>query len=215
MKNIIIFAAHIDDVEFGMGGTCAVLAANYRITLCVFCKGNRPGFEYVQKSREEAMASNIIDLKIAKYLQLNYSDLSLDRVPFIELSSYTTNLVQNIAPEIVFTHYSHDINIDHRIVSQATRIACRPRESCSVKELYEYSIPGSTEWAHSGVEYNTYFDISAHSETKYNCVSRYVTEVKSTIDPLNVEYIKYRDLYYGGLSGYRVSEPFVNIYSKK
>jgi LmbE family N-acetylglucosaminyl deacetylase len=215
MKRVLIFAAHLDDVEFGMGGTCAALSRSHQITLCVFCRGNRPGFEYVQKSRENAMAANIDDLRISEYLQLNYSDLSLDTIPFIELSSYATSLVQKTAPEIVFTHYSSDIHVDHRVVSNVTRVACRPREGCSVKELYEYSIPGSTEWARSGIEYNTYFDISEVSQIKYSCISRYETEVKSEIDPLNLEYIKYRDLYYGGLSGYKIAEPFLNIYSKK
>jgi LmbE family N-acetylglucosaminyl deacetylase len=215
MKRAIIFAAHLDDVEFGMGGTCAMLSRDHRITLCVFCRGDRPGSKQVQQAREEAMNTNINDLCIDEYLQLGYSDMSLDTVSFLELSSYATSLMQKIAPEIVFTHYSQDVHIDHRIVSQATRVACRPRESCSVRELYEYSIPGSTEWSRSGVEYNTYFDISKYSQTKYDCIARYETEVKSEIDPLNLEYIKHRDLYYGGLCGYRVAEPFLNIYTKK
>jgi LmbE family N-acetylglucosaminyl deacetylase len=215
MKRVLIFAAHLDDVEFGMGGTCSLLSRDHRITLCVFCQGDRPGAEYVQQSRQEVMAANLNDLHIAEYLQLDYSDMSLDQVPFLELSSYATSLVQKISPEIVFTHYSQDIHSDHIIVSNATRVACRPRESCSVKELYEYSIPGSTEWSRSGVEYNTYFDTSEVSQTKYSCISRYKTEVKSEIDPLNLEYIKHRDLYYGGLCGYRVAEPFLNIYTKK
>jgi LmbE family N-acetylglucosaminyl deacetylase len=215
MKNVIIFSAHLDDAEFGMGGTVAKLSQDYSITLCVFCKGNRPGFEFVQSSRESAINQNIKNLNISEYIQLKYSDISLDTIPFIELSSYTTQLVNKISPQLVFTHYSQDINSDHRIVSHASRIACRPREGCSVKELYEYSIPGSTEWARSGIEYNTYFDISEVSQIKYSCISRYETEVKSEIDPLNLEYIKYRDLYYGGLSGYKIAEPFLNIYSKK
>jgi LmbE family N-acetylglucosaminyl deacetylase len=215
MKNVLIFAAHLDDVEFGMGGTCALLSRDHRITLCVFCRGDRPGSEHVQCSREDAMIANLNDLHIAEYIQLDYSDLSLDQVASIKLSLYTTSLVQKISPEIVFTHYSQDIHSDHRNVSNATRVACRPRESCSVKELYEYPIPGSTEWSRSGVEYNTYFDISECAQTKYDCISRYTTEVKSEIDPLNLEYIKHRDLYYGGLCGYKIAEPFLNIYTKK
>ena len=215
MKRVLIFAAHLDDVEFGMGGTTALLSRDHEITLCVFCRGDRPGSEYVQQSREDAMTANLNDLRIAEYLQLGYSDLSLDQIPFLELSSYATSLIQKTTPEKVFAHYSQDIHRDHQIVSNVTRVACRPRESCSVKELYEYPIPGSTEWSRSGVEYNTYFDISEVSKIKYSCISRYDTEVKSEIDPLNLEYIKYRDLYYGGLSGYRVAEPFLNIYSRK
>jgi LmbE family N-acetylglucosaminyl deacetylase len=215
MKNIVVIGAHLDDAEFGMGGTLAKLSNDYNITLCVFCKGNRPGSEYVQSSREDAIRNNITDLNISEYIQLDYSDISLDTIPFIEISSCITKLVDKISPYTVFTHYSQDIHTDHKIISNATRVACRPRESCSVHELYEYSIPGSTEWSFTDTKFNTFFDISNYTHIKYECISRYKTEVKTEIDPLNLEYVKHRDLYYGGLFGYRAAEPFINIFSKR
>jgi LmbE family N-acetylglucosaminyl deacetylase len=215
MKKILIFGAHLDDAEFGMGGTIAKLTDYAYVSLCVFCRGDRPGFEHVQNYRQQAIEENVKSLRIDNLIQYDYSDITLDSVPFIELSSTCTALVNDLTPDVVFTHYSNDINIDHRIVSDATRVACRPREGCSVKELYEYSIPGSTEWSHSSPNFNTFFDISEYLTVKYECVSRYSTELKSDIDPLNLDYIKHRDCYYGGLYGVRAAEPFINIYSRK
>jgi len=215
MKKILIFGAHLDDAELGMGGTIAKLTSRAYISVCIFCKGNRPGYEHVQESRQHAIKENIKSLKIDNFIQYDYSDISLDTVPFIELSSTCTNLVDDLKPDIVFTHYSNDINSDHKILSDAARIACRPREGCSVKELYEYSIPGSTEWSHTSPNFNTFFDITEYTDLKYECISRYSTELKTDIDPLNLEYIKHRDCYYGGLYGVHAAEPFINIYSRK
>jgi LmbE family N-acetylglucosaminyl deacetylase len=215
MRKILIFAAHPDDIEFGMGGTLAKLTQSYHITVCIFCKGNKPGREDVENDRLRAFNFNKKQLKINEVIQHSYSDVSLDTIPFIEISSLCKKIVDEVKPSIVFTQYSGDIHQDHRIVSQATRIACRPRESCSVHELYEYSIPGSTEWSFTDTKFNTFFDISNYTSIKYECISRYKTEVKTEIDPLNLEYIKHRDLYYGGLFGYRAAEPFINIFSKR
>ena len=215
MKKILIFGAHLDDAELGMGGTIAKLTDYAYVSLCVFCRGDRPGFEHVQNARQQAIEENVKSLRIDNLIQYDYSDITLDTVPFIELSSTCTALVNDLMPDVVFTHYSNDINVDHRIVSDATRVACRPREGCSVRELYEYSIPGSTEWSHSSPNFNTFFDISEYSTVKYECVSRYSTELKTDIDPLNLDYIKHRDCYYGSLYGVHAAEPFINIYSRK
>jgi LmbE family N-acetylglucosaminyl deacetylase len=215
MKRVVIFGAHLDDIEFGMGGTLAKLSSTYEIIACIFCKGNRPGAETVQVSRETAFQQNINDLGITHTIQLGYSDVSLDCVSSLELSRQASGIITKFNPDIVFTHYSSDIHCDHQMVSKAARIACRPREGCSVQEFYEYSIPGSTEWSHTSPNFNTFFDISEYTDLKYECISRYSTELKGGIDPLNLEYIKHRDCYYGGLYGVCAAEPFLNIYSRK
>lgn len=215
MKRALIFGAHLDDIEFGMGGTTAKLSKTHEIIACIFCKGNRPGAETVQVSRETAFQQNATDLGIMHTIQLGYSDVSLDVVSSLELTRQASAIITKFNPDVVFTHYSGDIHCDHRLVSSAIRVVCRPREGCSVRELYEYSIPGSTEWSQTSPSFNTFFDISEYTTLKYRCISRYSTELKSDIDPLNLEYIKHRDCYYGGLYGVSAAEPFINIYSRK
>ena len=63
MKKILIFGAHLDDAELGMGGTIAKLTSRAYISVCIFCKGNRPGYEHVQESRQHAIKENIKSLK--------------------------------------------------------------------------------------------------------------------------------------------------------
>lgn len=214
MKKVLIIAAHPDDAEFGMGGTLARLAETCEVTVCILCKGDHPGVAESQSSRENALKSNVKQLKIKQLFHNNFCDVSLDTVAFAKISTYLTGIIDEVQPDTVFTHYKNDIHIDHRIVSAATRVACRPRKGCSVTALYEYPVAGSTEWSFDGIVYNTFFSIQNYTMLKYTCIGRYKSEMKNVPDPLSIDSLKARDIHYGSLAGYAVAEPFVCIFNK-
>tara|TARA_R110000796_G_scaffold236514_1_gene355966 strand:+ start:262 stop:912 length:651 start_codon:yes stop_codon:yes gene_type:complete len=215
MKNILIIVAHPDDAEFGMGGTISKLSKSNNITLCVLCRGNRPGGKSdIEIIRKQTLHKNIKSLGISKLIHHVYDDVSLDRHSHLSITSYITSVVNQIQPDKVFTNYSNDVHIDHELTSKAVRVACRPRPNCTVTELYEFSIPGSGEWNFKGINYNTFFNIENYTKIKYECVDRYTTELQQSPDPLSSEYIRYRDLYYGGVSGYKQAEPFICIFKR-
>lgn len=214
MKNILIIAAHPDDAELGMGGTISKLSKNNNITLCILCKGNRLGSEYVEKKRIRALNKNIKTLDIKKLYINNFSDVSLDTIPHIEITKYLNNIIYKVKPEIVFTNYENDIHVDHQLVSKAVRVACRMRPDNTVKTLYEFSIPGSGEWNFKNINYNTFFDIQKYSKQKYKCIKKYKTEIQKYPDPLSIKKIKIRDEYYGGICGVKKAEPFICIFNK-
>jgi len=62
--------------------------------------------------------------------------------------------------------------------------------------------------------YNTFCNIEKNTKIKYNCIDKYTTELQPPPDPISSEYIKYRDLYYGSISGYKQAEPFICIFNK-
>ena len=215
MKKILIIVAHPDDAEFGMGGTISKLSKDNNITLCVLCRGNRPGSKSdTETLRKQTLDKNIKSLGISKLIHHVYDDVSLDIHSHLSITSYITSVVNKIQPDTVFTNYSGDIHIDHELLSKAVRVACRPRPNCSVTTLYEFSIPGSGEWNFKGIDYNTFFNIEKYTKIKYECVDGYKTELQQPPDPLSSEYIRYRDLYYGSVSGYKQSEPFICIFNR-
>ena len=214
MKNILIIASHIDDAELGMGGTIAKLSKNNNITLYILCKGNKPGKEYVKNSRKIALYKNIKTLGINKLILGNYNDVSLDTVPHIELTKNINKIINDVKPCTVFTNYENDIHIDHSTLSKAVKVSCRPKYNSTVKSLYEFSIPGSTEWSFKNNIFNTFINITEYADIKYKCISRYSTELNDLPDPLNIDFIQYRDYYYGSISGNQKAEPFKCIYKK-
>lgn len=215
MKNILIIVAHPDDAEFGMGGTISKLSKTNNITLCVLCRGNRPGVDSnIENERKKVLNKNIKSLGISKLIHHVYDDVNLDKHSHLSINKYISSIVSQIKPDIVYTNYSEDIHIDHQLVSKAVRVACRPRPNSSVNALYEFSIPGSGEWNFKGINYNTFHNIEENITVKYNCIDRYTTELQQSPDPLSSEYIKYRDLYYGSISGFRQAEPFICIFNR-
>jgi len=215
MGKILIIVAHPDDAEFGMGGTISKLSKDNNITLCVLCRGNRPGgLSNVENIRKRVLNENVKSLGISKLIHHVYDDVSLDKHSHQSIASYVSSVVTQIQPDIVYTNYSGDIHIDHQLVSKAVRVACRPRHNSYVKALYEFSIPGSGEWNFKGIDYNVFHNIEKNIKVKYNCVDKYTTELQQSPDPLSSEYIKYRDLYYGSISGYKQAEPFICIFNR-
>jgi len=213
-NNILIIAAHPDDAELGMGGTISKLSKNNNITLCILCKGNKPGKEFVEKERMKALNKNIKTLGIKKLYLNTFSDVSLDTIPHIKITSYLNNIIKKVKPQIVFTNHENDVHIDHSTLSKAVKVCCRPRHDSPVKALYEFPIPGSTEWSFKNTKYNTFIDITNHSNKKYKCIKRYKTEINKSPDPLNIDFIKYRDYYFGSISGNKKAEPFICVYRK-
>src|SRR5689334_22767204 len=53
--------------------------------------------------------------------------------------------IARIRPDTVYTHFSGDLNADHRAVSEAVRVACRAYAS-TVTRLLEFYTVSSTEW---------------------------------------------------------------------
>lgn len=213
-KTILIIAAHPDDVEFGMGGTVAKLSTTHHIEQLILCRGDHPGSEHVHKSRTNAMHSNATQLGIKKTYKLMFSDVKLDQVPFLEVVEVIDSYVQQIKPRIVYTNHGHDIHRDHCLVSEAVRVVTRPRKESSVDELYEFSIPGSTEWGSEQSIFNVYEDIAETFDIKMNCISRYYTESREYPDPTNIDKIKARDVYCGSLCGCNKAEAFKLIFKR-
>ena len=214
MNKCLIVSAHLDDFELGMGGTATILSTNnYEIYLIVLCKGDRPGNEAVQNVRREACIRNCDELGI-KPILYDYSDTRLDLVGQTELCNIITNHVRAIQPTIVYTHCSDDIHRDHQIISETCRVACRMRSDCTVRSLFEFPIPGSTDWGFGTNRFNVYKDISSVYNQKKKIISRYATEIKDSPDPLSLEMIESRDKYHGSICGVKYAEAFKLVYMR-
>lgn len=212
MSEILIVTAHLDDFELGMGGTALKMAASdNNVTVIVLCRGNRPGQENVSHPRMLACERNIKQLGF-DLIKYQFSDTTLDQIPQTELCNIIRSAIDHIKPEIVYTHYGHDIHKDHCIVSDTTHVACRMRINSPVKELYEFSIPGSTEWGLNVNGFNKFVDITHLSSEKMCLISRYSTELRPAPDPVSLDMIINRDSYHGSLCGYMKAEVFRTIY---
>ena len=149
-KKILVIGAHPDDETFGMGGTIAKhsLIGN-EIHVLILTDGSSAQYsnfqEMIEKKKLEAKkAMDILSVKNIQFGTL--PDMKLDTVPHIEINKIIEEKINDFEPDYIFTHHWGDLNKDHRCIFESTMVAARPINSPSIKKIYCYEIPSSTEW---------------------------------------------------------------------
>ena len=114
---ILCLGAHSDDIEIGCGGTILRLAEMYPRTDIRWVV-----FSARQKRREEAMHSATLYLKKATRRQVNICGFRDGFFPYEggEVKEYFEQLKIEFQPDLIFTHYRHDLHQDHRLICELT-----------------------------------------------------------------------------------------------
>ena len=93
------------------------------------------------EKRKAAFTSIIKDLNCQHHCY-SYDDLTLDRQNYLDVVGIIQREIDSFKPQRVFSTSEYDLHRDHQIVAEASKVACRPLQSCSVRELYQFKIPG-------------------------------------------------------------------------
>lgn len=200
MKTVFVVAAHPDDEILGVGGTVAKhVAAGDKVYAMILGEGQTSRGE-----RREDISQEVVDelhrntLESAKavgYEQVyfaNFPDNRFDRVDLLDIVKEVEKKIRELTPEIVYTHYSGDLNIDHQYTARAVLTATRPIGEYSVKEIYAFETLSSTEWnfdysAQTGFAPNVFVDITDYYEKKEAAMNCYVSELCEFPHPRSLE----------------------------
>lgn len=184
-KNILVVAAHTDDEALGCGGTIAKHVSQGDTVYAVFLADgvtSRPGAsENKQAARDTAACRAHEILGIKKSFMLGFPDNRMDSVPLLDIVQKLEQVVNEIQPQVVYTHHNGDLNIDHRITHQATLTACRPVPGSPIKEIYAFEVLSATEWNTPGFctfAPNVFVDITMQLATKMRALSAYELEMR-------------------------------------
>ena len=74
--------------------------------------------------KDAIKASKIIGVKDIEFL--DFPDNEMDKISNLEITKKIESKIAEFRPDLVFTHSQYDINIDHRIIYNATITATRP-----------------------------------------------------------------------------------------
>ena len=214
--NILVVGAHPDDELLGAGGTVARHVKNGdRVTLAILCEGITQRYddsrhEVVQhQSRVAAEILGVNNVVIG-----SLPDQRLDTLPISTVAQGIEEIVRDVEPEIVYTHFPADLNRDHRIAAEATMIATRPYAS-KVRELLAFETPSSTEWGAIGMspsfQPSVFVDITDTLETKLKAFAVYEAEVREPPHPRSLESLRSRASSWGSIVGVRSAEAFVPL----
>tara|TARA_A100001388_G_scaffold277120_1_gene266959 strand:- start:1455 stop:2144 length:690 start_codon:yes stop_codon:yes gene_type:complete len=215
-QNVLIIVAHTDDETLGMGGTiCRHIDEGDNVFAVSMTDGISSRKEYKKKA---AIDRNIASKKASSELGFNwikqesYPDNELDSISLIRVVRSIEEVKRKVNPKIIYTHSSADLNIDHRIVNQATLTAFRPKSNEEWIEIRAFEIPSSTDYGHKSITStfypNLYIDITKFFNMKIKALKNYEEEMLSTPNSRSFEGIQNLAKYRGNQVGLEYAESF-------
>jgi len=224
MNNILVVAAHPDDEVLGCGGTIVKhINQGDEIHVLILAEGvtSRDTKRYRSNNKEELSKLGIAAHKAHKILGtsslklLDYADNRMDSVDLLDIVKTVENEVKEKKPNIVYTHHHGDLNIDHRITHQAVLTACRPDPKQSVKKIYCFEVPSSTECQSPSVGTvfipNIFVDISDTLALKLDALRAYESEMRPWPYIRSIKAVEHLVRWRGASMGMEGAEAFVLI----
>ena len=136
-KAILVFGAHPDDLEIGMGGTIAKLSSKGYDVLPIIA--TLPNFVKAD-TKEGRRSESILSAKVMGCKPPIFLDLSPEEMVFgRKLVTMIDSIVSKYKPDSVFTQWYGDSHQDHQALTKSVISACRDQNNIF---MYETTIPG-------------------------------------------------------------------------
>jgi N-acetylglucosamine malate deacetylase 1 len=218
---VLAVVAHPDDEVLGVGGTLARHAREgERVEVLILAdgetarggsaKGKGAKAKIAARQGAARMAAKALGIRPPRFS--DFPDNRLDSLDLIDVVKRIELVMAEIKPAIVYTHYAHDLNIDHRIVHQAVVTACRPMPGSSVQAIYAFETPSSTEWAapSSLPQFAPvrFVNIEQALPAKRAALKAYANEMREFPHPRSLEAIEALGRWRGATAGFRAAEAF-------
>lgn len=186
---ILVIGAHPDDEVLGVGGTiCKHVSDGDDVYVCIVTKAYEPQWskEYIEKKiQEQKQVDNLLNIK--KRFNLDFPTVKLNTLPHGELNKMVTNVVRDVNPDVVYTHFEGDLNYDHSLIYRSTLVATRPPNKI---KLFSYEVLSETEWGIKLLKPNIWVDIKEFLNKKIEVFQKYKSEIKDFPHPRSIEGIK-------------------------
>ncbi|MBI5139834.1 MAG: PIG-L family deacetylase [Candidatus Vogelbacteria bacterium] len=194
-KTVLVIVAHPDDEVLGCGGAIVKhIRQGDKVFLIALADGvsSRKGYKFREKRiRSEEFEKSAGILGISKTFYFGFKDQCLGSIPLLKIIKQIEKVKCEIHPDIVYTHYRNDLNVDHRITFNAVLTACRPLKGSTVNSIFAFEVLSSTEWNYPNYfSPNVYVDISKVIDVKIKAMQAYQSEIRSWPHPRSLETIK-------------------------
>jgi LmbE family N-acetylglucosaminyl deacetylase len=214
-SRILIVAAHPDDEILGCGGTVARMVKEgckaYTLILgggVASREGVKDKAAQIARLKKQAMAANKI-IGVSESYFFDFPDNKFDTAPLLDIVKAVEKIKNRVQPDIVFTHYMRDLNIDHRVAFQAAITATRPCPGEKVREIYSFAVPSSTEWNYPMSFFpEAFFDVGDTMNLKLKAMAEYKGELEDFPHPRSLEGVRLNAQYWGSQVGLSHAEVF-------
>lgn len=139
-------------------------------------------YDYIlNKKNEQKKIDNI--LKATRF-NLDFPSVKLNTIPHGKLNKKIMDIVDEVKPDIIYTHWEHDINLDHNIIFKSCMVATRPPRNIN---LFCFETVSESEWNTVSFSPNMWIDISDTIIEKLDLFSLYESEVKPNPHPRSLK----------------------------
>lgn len=181
-KKIVIISPHPDDETLGAGGLISRFSKEGAEVSILIVSGHLPPLydaKYFETSLGESKkAFDIMGVKKSIFLKIPATMVHLTEVS--KLNKMISDFIKEINPEVVIVPFP-DRHIDHRVIFDASLVACRPTYKESPKTVLAYETLSETHWNAPGIEPafipELFVDISDYIQLKKEALSCYSSQI--------------------------------------
>lgn len=142
-----------------------------------------------------------------------FPDNRMDSCDCLDVVKRVECFLQRFSPDVVYTHHSGDMNLDHSITQRAVVTALRPTPGQCFSTLLQFEVPSSTEWGavatSSPFVPNWFEDISDFLVVKQAALELYESEMRGFPHPRSFENVEALAKFRGATVGVAAAEAFV------
>jgi LmbE family N-acetylglucosaminyl deacetylase len=218
-KRVLICVAHSDDETIGCGGVISHHVKNNDKVFCIHMTDGigarhskiKDSLVY-QRKKNSLLASKILGFKWLLDYCGNFPDNGMDKAKLLDVVKMIEGAKKKIRPHIIYTHNPQDLNIDHRIVAEATLTAFRPQAKEIWEKILAFEVPSSTDFAYFKknkiFQPNYFLDIKKYWNKKKKALQAYKTEIKKFPNSRSLKGIKILSKFRGMQNGLEQAEGF-------
>ena len=209
MNKFLIIAAHPDDELLGCGAYAfQLITTGWEGKSLILGEGMTSRGENCTKALAKLKEDGTRANQCIGITDISFHDLpdnQFDSIPLLKIVHIIEKTITDFKPDIIFTHYGHDLNVDHRLTFQAVMTACRPQPDMNIPDIYSFYIPSSTDWGDGNILTqfcpNVSVDISTGIEKKIEALAYYTSEMRKYPHSRSLESISTIAKYYGNRVG--------------
>ncbi len=200
---------------FTDGVTSRSYSVNQKISRAEELKRNKSAI--ARRKKESYAAAKVLGITRECVHHLNLADQHLDIYPFLDLVKYIEKIKKQIQPDIVYTNFWNDLNLDHRLTCQAVATAFRPKPHQKMASLFQFEVPESTYLSipdgKKAFQPNHFVNISQTLTLKLEALAAYESERRDYPDLRSAEFMKELARQRGKIKNMKYAEAFVELYS--
>lgn len=192
---VLVFGAHPDDMEIGMGGTIAKhVKLGDKVLMVVSTVPSQR-----ERRREEARRGAGILGASLYCLDIPPEEMECNR----KLIRQVDTLIEDYSPDLIYTHWDQDSHQDHNAISRAVISATR-KNRCSLL-MYEQTIPGGI--VPGGFKAQSFVDISDFIDMKIASIQAHQSQHEANGE-LWLQGVKGRAMY----RGYQINTAYAEAF---